>query len=141
MKGSPLVGTWKLILWELRDEEGHVAYPFGRDAPGYLTFTEDGHMSVVITTARRPSFAAEDLLGGSVDEKAAAAETCVAYCGTYRMDGNRVMIHVDASLFPNWLGTIQERVFHLDGDSLTMSIASSTWSGKRQTAHLQWEPA
>jgi len=140
MKQNPLIGTWKLLSWELRDEAGHVSYPFGPDAVGYLTYTEDGHMSVIITTARRAPSSASDLLGGSVDEKAAAAETCVAYCGTYRVQGSKVVIHVDASLFPNWTESEQVRVFHIDGHSLTMSIASSTWSGKQQTARLLWEP-
>jgi hypothetical protein len=141
MKQNPLIGTWKLISWELKDDAGHVSDPFGPDAVGYLTYTEDGHMSVIITTARRSPSSAPDLLGGSVEEKAAAAETCVAYCGTYRIQGSKVVIHVDASLFPNWTDTEQERVFHIDGRSLTMSIASSGWSGKQQTARLLWEPA
>ena len=36
MEPNPLIGTWELIAWELRDEEGRVSYPFGPDAVGVL---------------------------------------------------------------------------------------------------------
>lgn len=138
MAKNQLVGTWRLVSWELEDEKGQVSYPFGQDAVGFLTYTEDGHMSVVITTANRRRFAARDLLGGTVEERAAAAESCVAYCGTYQLHGNQVIIHVEASLFPNWMDTDQERVFDLDGERMMMSIAPSTWHDKQQRARLWW---
>ena len=138
MTRNALVGTWRLVSWELRDDEGHVSYPFGRDALGYLTFTDDGHMSVIITTADRQAFAGDDMLRGTAEEKAGAAETCVAYCGTYRLDDDTVLIQVEASLFPNWLGTTQERRIERDGERIILSLPPSVWLARRQVARLVW---
>jgi hypothetical protein len=141
MTQSSLVGTWKLVSWELRDDQGQISYPFGRDAIGYLTYTDDGHMSVIITTSDRQPFAEDDMLRGTVVEKATAAETCVAYCGTYQIDGDIVRIQVEASMFPNWLGTTQERTIEREGERIAFSLPPSLWYGKRQTARLVWVPA
>jgi hypothetical protein len=138
MAHNSLVGTWRLVSWELRDDDGHVSYPFGRDALGYLTFTDDGRMSVIITTADRRPFGHEDMLRGTAEEKAAAADTCVAYCGTYTVDGDRARIRVEASLFPNWLGTIQERCIECDGERIALSLPPGAWMGRRQVARLVW---
>lgn len=138
MTPNSLVGTWRLVSWELRDDEGHVSYPFGRDAVGYLTFTDDGHMAVIITTADRQPFGEADMLRGTAEEKAAAAETCVAYCGTYRIDGDSVRIQVETSLFPNWLGTTQERRIEHEGGRIVLSLPPAVWLGRRQVARLVW---
>jgi hypothetical protein len=134
-----MVGTWRLIAWELRDTEGHISYPFGRDALGYLTYTDDGHMSVIITAADRQPFGEDDMLRGTAKEKAAAAATCVAYCDRYSIEGDIVRIQVEASLFPNWLGTTQERRIEWDGERIVFSLPPTVWLGRRQVARLLWE--
>ncbi len=42
MAENSLVGTWRLVSVEFREEDGTVSYPYGRDALGYLTYTADG---------------------------------------------------------------------------------------------------
>lgn len=84
MTQNPLIGTWRLVSWENRTHR-QVTYPFGQDAIGYITYSEDGYMFVAIMTANRPQFTSGDPLGGSIAEKAAAAETHVSYCGTYKI--------------------------------------------------------
>lgn len=64
-------------------------YPYGKDAIGYLMYSQDGYMSVVIMTANRPRFAAEDILKRSAQEKAAVYETYFSYCGKYEIQANR----------------------------------------------------
>ncbi len=99
-----LVGTWKLVLWENRSADGQITYPLGKDAEGLIMYGDDGYMFVAIMRARRAPFGAGDLLGGSAEEKARAAETYVSYCGRYDVKGDRVVHHVELSLFPNWVG-------------------------------------
>jgi hypothetical protein len=140
MTQSSLIGTWRLVSWELRDDADHATHPFGRDALGYITFTDDGHMSVIITTANRQPFGDADMLRGTDEEKASAAATCVAYCGTYTVDADIVRIQVEASLFPNWLGTTQVRRIERDGERIALSLPLGVWLGQRQVARLVWEP-
>ena len=42
MTSNPLIGTWRLISWENRDEGGHISYPLGKDALGYIIYNADG---------------------------------------------------------------------------------------------------
>jgi hypothetical protein len=139
MSSNPLVGTWRLISWENRTPEGEVSYPLGEDAVGYLAYTEDGYVFVAIMRPRRTPFAAADLLSGSTEEKALAAETYVSYCGRYEFRGTMVVHHVELSLFPNWEGADQERLVDTDGETMTLSTRSLLLAGKQRTAHLRWQ--
>ncbi len=79
MTPNPLVGTWRLISWENRSLDGQkISYPLGKDAAGYIMYNPDGYMSVAISRPNRVNFAAGDLLGGSIEEKAQAANTYVS---------------------------------------------------------------
>lgn len=144
MTQNQFVGTWRLVSWENRDEDGNVSYPVGQDAVGYIMYTEDGYMSANLMKANRPNFAVGDLLGGTTEEKVRAAETYIAYCGQYEIQANdRKVIHrIKASLFPNWVGVKQERFFEFMGNNqLSLSTAPFLMSGKQQTASVIWERA
>ncbi len=109
MAENELVGTWSLVSSEVRSETGEVSHPQGHDTVSYLMYAADGHMSATLMRPGRPSFKAGDILGGTAEEKIAAAEGYIAYCGTYRLEAGKVIHHVELSLFPNWIGTDQER--------------------------------
>lgn len=96
-------------------------------------------MSVAISRPNRSKLSAGDLLGGSTEEKARAAETYVSYCGRYEFQGDTVTHHVELSLFPNWVGVEQERLVELRGNLLTLSTRPMLLRGIQQTAHLIWE--
>jgi hypothetical protein len=50
-----------------------------------------------------------------------ATQHClVAYAGGYSFDGDRVVHHVELSLFPDWVGSDQERSVKLAGARLTL---------------------
>jgi hypothetical protein len=134
-----LVGAWRLLSWENQAADGRVTYPMGTDALGYLIYTADGRFSVMISRAGRPGFAANDLFGGTMPEQAQAVEGFVAYAGRYRFDGDRVVHHVELSLFPNWVGSDQERAVELSGDRLILSARPLLLGGKRQVPRLVWE--
>src|ERR687885_434229 len=80
MKADPLIGTWRLISWENRSvEDGQVSYPLGKDATGYIMYSEDGYVFVAIMGPNRLRFAAEDLLSATKEEEARAEESYVSY--------------------------------------------------------------
>ena len=139
MVKNPFVGTWRLVSSEVRSADGHISYPRGRNPVGYIIYSEDGYMSAVIMPANRPKFAAETLIEGSTDEKAAAADTYLSYCGKYEVQGEKVIHRVEASLFPNWIGTALERTFQLDGNRLILIPPPRLVNGRQQTSHLTWE--
>ena len=140
MTSNPLIGTWRLISWETRSVDGQkIGYPFGEDAVGYIMYNEDGYMFVAIMRPNRVKVAAGDLLRGSTEEKVQAADTYVSYCGQYEFQGDKVIHHVDLSLFPNWVGVDQERLVELRGNRLILSTRPILLGGMQQTAHLIWE--
>jgi hypothetical protein len=116
-----------------------ISYPFGKEAVGYIMYNEDGYIFVAITCPNRERFAAGDLLSGSTEEKAHAASTYVSYCGRYELQEDRVIHHVDVSLFPNWVGVDQERLVELTANRLALSTRPILLAGIQQTAHLIWE--
>ena len=139
MAKNPFVGTWRLESCEFRSVDGHVTHPLGLDAIGYILYSEDGYMSVTLMPANRTRFADGDVSGGTDEEKIASAETYVAYCGTYEIQGKTVVHHIEASFFPNWIGTDQVRSFELDGDRLTLSTPPYLAGGQQQVSLLIWQ--
>ena len=140
MGGNPFLGTWKLRSFEVRSIHGEVSYPWGTDPVGCLMYTED-YMSVSMMAAHRPVFSARDLPRGTVEEKVAAADKYISYAGTYEIRGNKVIHHVEVSLFPNWVGGDQERYFTFDGDTLILSTDPAPGDEKQKTGHLVWKRA
>jgi hypothetical protein len=134
-----LVGAWKLLSWENRADDGQVTYPMGPDALGSLLYTADNRFSVMISRAGRARFTAGDLLGGTTEEQARAVEGFVAYAGRYTFHGDRVVHHVELSLFPNWVGTDQERSVELAEHRLTLSASPLLLAGTQQVPLLIWE--
>jgi hypothetical protein len=141
MREDQLHGTWRLVSWENRSAGGEVTYPMGSDAIGYLTYTADGYVFVTLMRAERPHFTTGDLLEGSTEERAAAAASYVSYAGTSEVRADTVIHHVITSLFPNWVGTDQERFVGWDGARLLLATAPIALGGQQRTAHLVWERA
>jgi hypothetical protein len=134
-----LVGAWRLVSFHLRTLDGEVTYPYGPDAVGYYVFSESGHMSVALMPADRRKFAGGDIMGGSAEEKVAAAETYIGYSGKFELQGDKLIVHPDVSFFPNWAGVDQVRIWELEGTRLTLSTPPLLVRGIQQTAHLVWE--
>ncbi len=134
-----LVGTWRLVSFHLKTLDGQLTYPYGPDAVGYYIFSASGHMSVAIMPAHRLKFAVGDIMGGSTEEKVAAAETFIGYSGKYEIQGDKLVVHPDISFFPNWVGVDQVRLWELEGNRMTLSTPPLLVRGLQQTARLVWE--
>jgi hypothetical protein len=138
MSASQFWGTWQMQSFEVRSSAGEVSYPYGRDATGYLTYTEDGYMAVAVMQANRASFRSADMLAASPAEKEIAFDTFASYCGTYELQGDRVIHHIQVSLFPNWSGADQLRFFSFSADQLVLSTPPMPEGGQQQTAIAVW---
>lgn len=133
MLKSGIIGVWRLRAFESHRDGQPVRYPFGRDAVGLLIYTADGTMSGQLMRPGRPVFQSSTAVGGTDVELRAAATGYVAYAGTFEVDDARGMVlhRVTMSLFPNLLGTVQERMASLDGDTLELRTPDG--------ARLVWE--
>jgi hypothetical protein len=138
-RDGALIGTWKLKSY-VREILGTAErYDlFGEHPGGYLGYAADGRMYAIVVTRERgvPS----DQL--PTDEEAVRLYRSMgAYAGTYTVEGDKVVHHVDTSWNGTWTGTDQVRFFTLDGDTLTIKSAPDTSpvDGREGVGTLVWE--
>lgn len=139
MERTDLIGTWRLVSFEMRDDAGNMTYPYGPDAIGYILYSADGYMAVEMMAAYRANFADADTLGGTDAERAQAAATYRSYCAQWEFLGDRVRHHFRTSLYPNRTGTTEERFIDYDGARLTLSTAPQRSGGTLRRNFLVWE--
>ena len=138
MKNNPLLGAWRLKSFETRTSDGSILYPWGKEVRGYVVFTE-GYFCVTIMNANRRMFSSADMKGGSMEEKANAADSYLSYSGPYEIEKDKFKVKVEVSLFPNWIGTTQERNFKIDGKTLSVISAPAIVYGKEARGYLIFE--
>jgi Lipocalin-like domain len=138
-----LIGTWRLVRYEARRADGDVICPMGTDCVGYISYQPDGRIWVQQMVPGRPAFAVGDIAGATAEEYAAAARGYFAYCGTWETDeaGGAVIHHVELSLVPNWVGSMQWRNVRWIGKRLELSGSPTLIAGETRAAHLLWERA
>jgi hypothetical protein len=75
-----------------------------------------------LTPTRYVAFYTSDnrQFGTSAAEKGALLDTLVGWSGTYRIEGSKMIIAVDASWTEVWTGKEQVRHFTLSGNRLTL---------------------
>ncbi|OUL28308.1 lipocalin-like domain-containing protein [Nostoc sp. 106C] len=134
-----LVGTWKLLSCETRTANGQIFYPLGDNPSGYIIYTDNGYVSVAMMRANRPQFQAGDIAAGTVEEKVAAADSYISYCGTYEFQADKVIHHVEVSFFPNWVGANQVRFAQFNGEQLTLRTPPILVNGIEIVGNLIWQ--
>jgi hypothetical protein len=134
-----LVGTWKLVSFELRLQDGTTRHPWGEKVAGQVMYGPDGFMAGSFMKMDRATFEAPDVMAGTPAEFEAAMKSYVGYAGPYSLQGNRVIHHSEVSLFPNWAGTDIERFYEIEGSNLTLSTPPLIFGGMQGTAALVWE--
>jgi hypothetical protein len=89
--------------------------------------------------ANRKRFFSQDMKGGSVEERANAADSYLSYSGPYEIEKDTFHVKVEVSLFPNWIGTTQERNYKIEGKTLSVASAPTLVNGKEQIGYLIFE--
>jgi Lipocalin-like domain len=130
-----LIGTWKLVSWQVIAETERPQNVFGSHPKGFLVLTREGR-SIVVTTA-------DNRRGGMGDaERAALHKSMLAYSGKYRVEGHDFITVVDVSWNEEWNGTEQRRHFRIEGDKLFIESApapSILFPGKTDFRRIVWE--
>jgi hypothetical protein len=136
-----MVGTWTLVSWGTLSGGVEVPVPMSAGATGIITYSPDGYMCVNIMGANRPKFASPDFMGGSVNEKAAAFETFVGYCGRYEVnEQERFVTHtLQTSWYPNWTGSGQKRFVEMSGNRIRLTAPPILAQGEQVVGVLVWE--
>ena len=114
-----LQGSWTMVS-NVLDQGGTKTEPYGADAKGSVILTSNGRVILVITRADVPKFASNNRTTGTAEENKAAVAGSIAYFGTYTVnDADKMLVmHLDGSTYPNWVGTDQKRTLELSGDEM-----------------------
>ncbi len=129
-----LVGTWKLVSWQVIGEDGKPKDVFGTTPSGYLVLTPEGR-SIVLTTAtgRKP--------GTDDAARAALQKSMLSYSGRYRVEGDDFITTVEVSWNEEWNGTEQRRHYRIEDDRLFIESApapSMVFPGKTDFRRIVW---
>jgi len=145
---APVVGAWKLSVFELHTASGEVTEPFGASPFGSLIYTADGLVSVHLVQPGRPAFAAGQFRQGSDAEVRAAFEGYFGYYGRYSLDvasGDAGVItgavthHIEGCAFPNYIGTDRTRALRLEDDRLILTTPRESESEAVDWYRVVWE--
>jgi hypothetical protein len=133
-----LFGIWKLtsIVGEFQDT-GEQSPLYGKNPTGYLIFTPEGRVMMVIEGEGRKAPKTDD-------DRAALFRTMFAYTGMYRLEGDKWSTKVDVSWNPALNGTEQVRLYKFEGDRLVMSTPwtpSLNFPGRTSRGVFTWERA
>ena len=135
-----LVGTWKLVSASSSTADGERNdTPFGLGPAGFLTYTQDGRVTAMISYGGRKRLSSSDPLSVSAEEQSEAFRTFVAYAGRYTLDGDKVIHHVEISSIQDWVDTDLVRSIKFEGERIVLATPPSLDSGKIRTFELIWQ--
>jgi hypothetical protein len=120
--GDPsLTGTWKLKSF-VREVSGtgERYNQLGEHPEGVIGYADDGRMYAILLAGDRVKPGTE---GPTDNERLALYNSMIAYAGTYTVEANKVVHHVDLSWNGARAGGDQVRFFALEGDTLTIKTA------------------
>jgi hypothetical protein len=119
---SSLVGLWKVTsVANKLVPTGEIVHPFGEHPSGNQLFTPGGHVMFSMFGKRRN---VASLNTAEVD-RAALFNALVAYTGTYKVDGSKVILHFEASANP---GT-SDRTYVADISGNQLMLTSEPFTG------------
>jgi hypothetical protein len=113
---EPFLDAWRLVRWTSRSAGGDTVHPYGADARGQLIYTASGQISAQLMTGT-PDLSAFAGLDGAAALDQLGRTTFFAYWGTFEVNdaAGTVAHHVEGSLSPSWIGTVQVRSFRFEG--------------------------
>lgn len=129
MKIEDIVGVWDLVSLKSYGKDGSIHYPLGKDAKGYLIYTNFGYMSGALWRTDRPR------VGVPLDEMKKlpfprnvmpilrymmGAKSYVSYAGTFEIRGDCVIHHVKSGSYVDWIDTDNIRRYVYEPPRLTL---------------------
>src|SRR3984893_9744776 len=115
-----LVGTWTLVSSDQALPDGRTLKQFGANPRGINVFDANGRFFLMVASADNSQIAFNGRSMANSREDGLTVKS-IAYYGTYTVDEevNVISLHLDASTFPNQIGTDQKQtVTSLTADEL-----------------------
>lgn len=139
---SQLIGTWRLMSRQDRTAAGErrIDPGLGADPVALLVFDTAGNFAAQFMKRDRSSgvLAATTRAGAN---NSTAVNGYDAYFGKYAVDvgSGSVRTTLEGSLSPDDVGSVFTREMHVDGDTLTIKLATTSADGEPVTRTLIWK--
>ena len=129
---SARVGIYKLVSFAIEIDGQAALEVMGKSPRGSLILMPTRWVHIITGENRK--------FGTSVEEKSALLDSLSAYTGPYRLDGNQIVVAVDASWNDN--RTQVTRTWQRDGNRLSIATAPAPYSrdpSKMAITRVVWE--
>jgi hypothetical protein len=137
---AAILGTWKLVSASTSTASGERNdVPFGGSPTGFLTYTQDGRMTAMISYGGRARLSSKDSHSASVEQQAEAFRTFIAYAGRYTLNSDHIIHHVEISSLQDWVDTDLIRSIKFEGERIVLTAPPMPVDGKMQTFELIWQ--
>lgn len=136
-----LVGTWKLVSVTAKtDKEDVIKDAYGRRPDGLLTYTANRRVTGLEAYDGRKPLSVGDRESAPVEERADAFSRFISYAGSYKVAGNKVTHHIEASSLENEVHTNLVNEFRFEGpDRFVLRTPPLVRNGARQVQEKVWE--
>ena len=135
-----LVGTWKLVSATSAFASGTPNEPpYGHDPVGFLTYTEDGRVSALISYGGRKPLSVGAKPPALLEEQAEAFKTFLAYAGRYTLNGDKVIHSIEISSVQNYVNKDLVRTVKFQNDQIALVTPPTMVNGKMQIIELVWQ--
>jgi Lipocalin-like domain len=133
-----IVGAWSLVSQYVDQGGGKKTERFGSNPRGRAIFESNGRYLWTILHTTLPKFASNNAMTGTADENKAIVQGSITYFGDYVVNDKEgtLVMHVDASSYPNWDGEDQKRNVSISGDEMKIVVMGSSIGG---TAYTVWK--
>jgi Lipocalin-like domain len=130
-QAKDVVGSWAHVSNVNTAADGKKSDLFGANPKGQAIFTSDGRYSLMLQRAELPAIAANSRTQGTSDENRAIVSGMISLYGSYTIIDKVLIMKVEGSSYPNWVGTEQKRPIVLIGTDEIQLINASGSSGGR----------
>jgi hypothetical protein len=135
-----LVGTWKLVSASSATASGGQSEPpYGVNPVGFLTYSEDGRVTALISYSGRKPLSIGAKAPALLEEQAEAFKTFLAYAGRYSLSGDKVIHSIEISSIQNYVNKELVRSVRFQGGRIVLVTPPTMVNGKIQTMELVWE--
>ena len=136
-----LIGTWKLVSFEIRQLNIETLKPYGDHPFGQIIYTENGRFSVQLAQPGRTPVKSGDMMDTSHEELSSNYRGYISYFGRYTYEEKMKMVlhHVEGSLFPNWENDTLKRFIKVNKNSIELTTEPTLYGGVEVVASVVWK--
>ena len=117
-EAKDIVGAWAQVANVNVAADGTKTEAFGPNPKGQVLFDANGRYAIILHRDGLPKVAANNRMKATAEENAAILGGLVAFYGSYTVKDKIIVLKIEGSTFPNWVGTEQRRLIRsVTGDN------------------------